>query len=228
MARYDVNKMVEKIIDKIQDGDDSDLVSEDNVIDALNQCNVDIATEIDVKELATVAQVTLTAGLNSVALPLDFLPKRDNLTHCYNHTTNNHVKVYASRRLLDRKIATMGQAGNIVAVASDFPNVYYQKSPSTNQTVDLYYHAIPDDLEAGGIFPSYIPSNYVYTLFLHYVCAQFYDFIEDGIEGEKVNTLYHSDMYDKTIKKFRAFIGPDPDEPFIPNHPNPNFDFENF
>ena len=219
MARLNINDIVTKVIRKVRDGQHTTLVTKKN------QCNVDIATEISVKELAVVSEVTFTANENLVALPSDFLNKRGSLSKAYNHTINEHIKVYDSRRLLDHRTSIMGQGGNVLAIASDFPNVYYQYSPPSNQVVDLYYFAVPDDVISGSEFPNYIPNNYIYKLFFHYVCGYLFDYIEDGVRGEKVNTLFHNDKYDIELKKFKNFIGPDPDDPFIPRSYNPGFDF---
>lgn len=228
MARLTVERLIEKIILKIQDGDESDYVTPDTVMEELDQCNVDIATEVNIKELATVSEVTLAAGQNSVSLPSDFLNKQKSLSQGYNKSTNEHLKVYASRRLVDRRFRGISITGNAMIICDDFPNLYYQCSPSSDQLIDIYHFAVPNDLSENGNFPNYIPNNYIYRLYFHYACAQLFDYLEDGEEGEKVNTLYHEDKYSKNLKAFKAFIGPDPDDPFVIESPNISFNFEDY
>lgn len=217
MARMTVEQLIERVLFKVEDGN----FSEDDVLLSLDQCALDIATNCDIKQLATVSELTVVGGTNTIALPSDFCKE---LTYGYNKTSNHPVKVYDSRVLLDKAISTIGTKGNIRHIADDNPDLYCQYTPTNDQVLDIYYHKNPDDLALDGQFPMWVPSNYIYKLFYHYSVAQLFDIIEDGIEGEKVNTLYHEDRYQEELKKFKLYNGDHPDAPFVPHH-NQNFDF---
>ena len=195
------------------------------MLDVINQCNVDIASDIDIKELATVDTVTFTAGSNTVALPSDF---HKNLDFGKNTSTNRNLIVIDSRRLIDRNIEKTTRTGNVMVACNDFPNIYYQYSPSSDQTGSMYYHKLPTDLTLTSEFPAYIPTGQVFRIFNNYILAQMYDVIEDGVEGEKVNTLHHMDQYTKALADFKLFIGPDPDLPDNMDKQNLFFDFKNY
>lgn len=218
ITKLTVDDIIERVLKKV----DNDDFTEEDALAALNQCNVHIATEIYIKELFTVSEVTIAANTNSVALPDDFLRE---FKFAYNKTISEQIKVYDSRRLLDRKLRGSRTSGNVRYACNDYPNIFVKYTPASDNILDIYYCAIPDDLEEGGEFPGYIPNNYIYNLYFNYACARLWDFVEEGMEGEKVNTLYHDDQADEHLKKLILFIGPDPDEPFMPDGVNHHFDF---
>lgn len=222
MARLTVAKIIEKVSIKMQD--DSPGLDEDSILDALDQCNLDIATELDIKELATVSEINLPADLNSTDMPVDFCK---NLVLAYNKTTSDPIKVYDSRRLMHRASPDAPTGGNVMAICADGTQLYYRQTPPTDQIAELYYHRNPDDLIKKGDFPLYIPGNYIQKLYFHYAVGQLYDLKEDGRQGEKVNTLYHNDKYSENLAKFKLFMGGDPDKPFMPDN-DPNFDFNDY
>jgi len=194
----------------------------DFILAVLNQCNADIASRIDFKELATVDTITFTAGENTISLPSDF---HKNLDFGRNTTTNRSITVLDSRRIIDRQMDRIDRTGNVILVALDYPNIYFQYSPSANQAGTIYYHRLPTDLTLDGIFPAYIPAGLTFRIFYNYTIGEMYDVIEDGVEGEKVNTMYHRDQYDKAAAELALFIGPDPDLPRRLDKNNTFFDF---
>jgi hypothetical protein len=212
-----VDNIIDRVVQKIQE----ESIDVDFILEALNQCNVHIATVIDIKELSTVSETTLLAGANVVPLPTGFHKK---LVFAYNKTTNERVRVYDSRRLVDRKLSITGTTGNVISLCNDFPNIYYQYKPSSNQLVDVYYHKLPSNLIEGGLFPAYVPDSHVYRVFFNYVVSQCYDFLEDGMEGDKVNTTHHNTKFETALNELKLFIGPDPDHPDM-MMPNGCFDF---
>lgn len=218
-----VAKMVDRILNKIDD----DSYDNDDVLDSLNRCAIHIASVITIKELATVGTVTAGAGDNTVSLPSDF---QKNLVHAYNKTTGERIEVRKSRRLVDRYSDNPNTSGNVVVVCNDYPNLYFKNSPSSDQEIDLYYHRKPDEITfEDNIFPPYIPESHVFKLFYNYALNELYDEIEDGIDGEKVNTKWHESKFEKFLLELDVLIiGPDPDEAYQPLSTNPNFDFEDF
>lgn len=205
MAKETVAEVVIRVLRKIQE----DAITAADVVTALNICNVDIASRILITDLAAVSEVTFIADQNTIALPDDY---HRNLSHGYNKTTSSSVMVRDSRRLIDKNINILDMTGNVLIIAPDNRNLYYQKVPPSNQEGYIYYHRLPDDLTISGNFPDYIQHNFVHSLYFHYASYYLYDnYLEDGKEGEKVNTLYHEDKYEEGIDNLIKFIGPDPD-----------------
>ena len=219
MARLTVADLIERIGLKINRID----MGENFILSIFNQCNVDIASRINFKELATVSEVTFATGENSVLLPSDF---HKNLDYGKNITTGRNLTVKYSRRVVDRIIGKMGKSGNVFIIANDYPDIYYQYSPLSDQIGQIYYHGLPTDLTLRSEFPAYIPSGFVFRIYYNYTLSQMYDVIEDGAEGEKVNTLHHMDHYEKAMEELTLFIGPDPDVPDNLSKYNQSFDFD--
>lgn len=223
MAKMTVDQLIDRVLFKISD---DDFVAAD-VLSAMDQCLVDIATILDIKQLATVSAVTALANQNAINLPDDYCKK---LVYAYNKTTNNPIKVLSSRNTIDKNIGIRVTGGNVKYIAEEGSELYYQYKPSANQLLDVYYHRLPDDLEIGGEFPAWIPGNFVYKLFYNYSVNQLWDIKEEGIVGQgieqsKINTLFHQSEYNKALESFRVFIGPDPGHPYVPDS-NVDFNFD--
>jgi hypothetical protein len=224
MAKMTVDNVIDRVLQKIQD----DGIDSDFILEAFNQCNVHLATVVDIKELATVSEVIFLAGVNEIPLPDDF---HKNFTMGYNDSVDCKLAVFESRRVLDYRTRGLSNSGNVIAVCNDSPNIYYKCSPSVDQNGRIYYHRLPIDLAEGGSFPPYIPNGSVYRLFFHYTVSQCYDFIEDGIDGgpedKKTNTIYHDSKFKEALKEFISFVGPDPNNAYD-SRSNQKFDFDCF
>jgi len=221
MARLTVSDIVTRVQMKVTDS----RIDGPFILSIVNQCNVDIASVIDVKELATTDDVTFLSGQNEISLPSNFHKK---LIFAKNTTTNYNLTVKDDRRLVDRQMEKIDRTGNVIIICNDFPNIYYQYDPPSDQDGKIYYHKLPTDLELADGFPAYIPSGLVFRLYYNYVLSQVYDIGEDGLEGEKINTLYHDSQYNKALGDLKLFIGPDPDLPDNLNKNNHFFDFNDY
>jgi hypothetical protein len=222
MAIVTVDELSSKVLQKVQDDD----IDSDFVLQSFNQCLVHIATVINVNSLATVTEVTFTAGGSIVPLPSDF---HKNFVFGFNKTTNTDVIVVESRRILDRNIfGKKTYSGNVITACTDYPNIYYQYSPSSDQLIDVYYHKLPTELVDGGNFPSYIPWSHLHKLFFNFAASAAYDIIEDGIDGgpdsKKTNTMYHDIKFKEALEEIKLFFGPDADIAYG-QRGNPRFDF---
>ncbi len=220
MAPPTVETVIKRVLKKIPR---TNIVSDD-VLEIINECLVDIASIIDIPQLATTEEATMVAGENLVTMDSSFHKK---LSFAWNKTLNQKIRVYDSKRIIDNKLSTMGTSGNVIMMAPNFPDIYFQYSPASDQIATIYFHRLPDELEDNSIFPTYIPSNFIHGLFFNYSLERLYSSIEDGFEGEKVNTLHYQDKYDDYIKKYKLFLGPDPDEVTMQEPPTEGFDFSN-
>ncbi|RLD19324.1 MAG: hypothetical protein DRI71_11955, partial [Bacteroidetes bacterium] len=142
MAKLTVDEVIASVLNKVDEGS---FVAAD-VIKTLNQCNVHIATELYIKELSTVSEITISADANTASLPSDFLR---GFVFAYNSTIGRPVKVYDSRRLVDRKLRGIRTSGDVRYACNDYPNVYVAYAPAGDQLLDIYYCKLPTDLEIG-------------------------------------------------------------------------------
>lgn len=86
---------------------------------------------------------------------------------------------------------TMVEEGAVEAVALEGSTLWYQKIPLSAETLLLLYFQNPSTLVGGGDSPGDIPEHLHRKLLVHGAAYMMFDQIEDGIEGEKVNTVHH-------------------------------------
>lgn len=84
------------------------------------------------------------------------------------------------------------QAGAVEGVALEGTILWYQKIPAAPQTLTFVYYQNPTILSTPSSTPPVdIPEGLHRSLFVNGTAFYIYDMIEDGVEGEKVNTKSH-------------------------------------
>lgn len=121
--------------------------------------------------------------------------------------------IYADLESLILEYPTLDQEGNIEAVALDGNTLWYQKIPTTETPLTVVYFRDPAPLVKDSDIPSDTPSHLHRHLYVHGAAYLIYDQIEDGIDGEKVNTANHRwQSFDENnklsgITKLREWLG---------------------
>ena len=84
--------------------------------------------------------------------------------------------------------------------------LWYWPTPITAQTLTFLGYAAPEPLTANDE-PLYIPELLQYRILVHGASKYVFAKIEDGIDGQKVNTLWSEDEYKKGMLDLFAHIG---------------------
>ena len=123
----------------------------------------------------------------------------------------NEPRIYPDlERFLDDY--TMDNVGEVQAVCLEGSVLWYQKIPSTPETLTILYFKNPSPLSQDGDEPSDFPAHIHRKLFVHGTAYIIFDQIEDGVEGDKVNTVSHffhsfsSKNPDSGINKLREWL----------------------
>lgn len=203
MATQTVDTLVTRVLGIAQEPS----YSAADVIELLYEGLVYSASRIYFPDLEQVGTVSTSTSTNIVALPSDYLKGLHRCTY-----GNTQIKVYDNQRMLDRVLSAFNASGNVVGVAPRGRYLYYQNIPATSVDLVLHYIKMPDILEAGGNCPDYLPSGLAAPLLKHYALWKIFEAIEDGVEGEKVNTKYHEDEYEKALANLFLHFGPEPRE----------------
>jgi hypothetical protein len=149
-----------------------------------------------------------TGTLNYVAVP-DY--QRD-LRYCHSMTQNREVKVFGSTTLLFREFAFLNQPGLVVGVAPQGSNLFYQRIPSSPETLQLHYWAKPPvytlDQE-----PACIPEHLQEDLLVNFAAWKLYARIEDWTDGAKPNTDHFKNEYGEGVAMLLQFLGPEQSKP---------------
>ncbi len=100
------------------------------------------------------------------------------------------IAIYPTLELMASDyVGNWDAAGEVEAVCLEGNILWYQKIPAAAESLMLILYENPDELEDDDDEPSTLP-EYLHKLLLVNGAAHFiYNEIEDGIEGEKVNTV---------------------------------------
>ena len=109
------------------------------------------------------------------------------LRKCLN-SIGNEIEIYPNLDLLLLDYAPLTSEGEVEAVALEGTVLWYQKIPVSPETLTLLYYQNPVDLVADSDEPADFPEFIQKLLFVHGAAYMIFDQIEDGAEGEKLNT----------------------------------------
>lgn len=98
------------------------------------------------------------------------------------------IEIFSDLALLMDEYPTMNEEGEVEAVALEGSTLWYQDIPAEAETLTCLYYKNPAVLSLDTESPSDFPEHLHRHLFVHGAAHIIYDQIEDGIEGEKVNT----------------------------------------
>jgi hypothetical protein len=110
--------------------------------------------------------------------------------------SNMDVSIYPNlQMLMDEYVSEdypdLTEAGDLEAVALEGSTLWYQYVPAAEVTVTMLGYQNPPELEDSADIPSDFPSHLHRPLFVNGAAWLIFDQIEDGLEGEKVNTQAH-------------------------------------
>ncbi len=95
--------------------------------------------------------------------------------------------------------------GDLEAVAQEGDVLYYYKTPATATSLVIIYYRTPTTMAADGDTPSYLPDLLHRDLIVNKSSAIIFDHIEEGMEGDKVNTRSCLAQYEIAKAKLSAW-----------------------
>jgi hypothetical protein len=200
-------QLIAEVADIVQDSS----YSNEAILHCLNRGQVAVAGAILLPGLADgYGTVTTSVSEYSVALPADF---HRELFHA--QVDGLPVKVYRNMGVMIHDLEKItAQAGQLVAVCPNAGNLLYQKVPSTAREVELFYYRLPtamddedDNSRPDGLsMQAGVALEHFGFALVHYAAALIFDRIEDGIEGQKVNTLSHREQYAGRLEEMRLHV----------------------
>lgn len=129
--------------------------------------------------------------------------------------SGNKIKIYQSFMKFMDDYQGLTKNGTVEAVALKGNTLYYQGVPSAAQTLTLWYYMTPTPLTTEASTPSCLPDWLHYRLLVNYAAMEIFSKIEDGIDGAKVNTAYHTNEYQLALTDLHRFIGTADKEPIF-------------
>lgn len=199
-----INNEVEKIV---QDASFSLL----DTISYINKALKEISGFILLPKLLE-TETTIDTVLDTAyaSLPDNF---QRNLHYCYSNTTNRKIRIYKDVRLLYRQFSQLDLGGQVVGVAVKGRSFYYQRIPTTVETLRVHYYKYPTVITDETDQPDCLPEFLVRPLLVNYVAKEIYSLIEDGEDGQKTNTMYYKAKFVEAMAELNRYVGPEPREP---------------
>jgi len=85
------------------------------------------------------------------------------------------------------------------------------------EVLTVHFYKAPDTLTADADTPSEIPAVLHRKLIVGYVCREIFNKIEDGTEGQKINTKYYAGEYYSGLNDLEVLVGVDDDPDYYDN-----------
>ena len=150
-----------------------------------------VAHELRLPGLLATADVTLVTTDYKVPLPVDWLKEIVSATPPVGHPP---VCVVLSTRAMEEWYGQLWTySGDVETVCAENGTLYYQHIPRSSMVLKIRYFRKPDPLALDTASPdAYIPDELQEDLLVSFAAANAWSMLEDGIDGDKVNTSYHA------------------------------------
>jgi len=196
-------ELIEEISDTVLD----DRYDDDAIIKLLNKANLYVASVAFLPDLETSATVTTLAGLSSVPLPEDFHRNLFNVSAADPIANSGKIKLFGSvAAMVPQFRGTLDKVGTrVVAAARYRKELTYALIPETPEVLNIRYYRVPAIMETDLDEPEGIPDAF-HDILIHRVCYNLFSKIEDGTEGDKVNTKFHYGQMTSLMESLTLFI----------------------
>lgn len=198
-----------EIYDAVQDKIDDTSYTQADVMKIANKGRLWIASQVLLPALQTDGTVTTVADTAYVALPTDYMR---NLTQCYSTTNERWIKVWEDLRLFLRCFTKLDQTGYVIGVSIRGDYLHYQYVPDDDdydlETLKLWYYKHPTPFTVVGDKPTELHAALAEDLVAEWCIKEIFDEIEDGLEGQKVNTIYHTGKFNQHFSALKKLYGP--------------------
>jgi len=190
-------KSASKLIDDILTEVDDPSFTRPTVLGHLNSCNVELADKILLPDLADGSgTITTLVDDNKVDVPATF---HRNIYLAQN-TDGTAISVYLSLPLMIGQLGavTLG-LGTVLSLCQIGKSIYYQKVPSSATDISIMFYRTPVAMaDETDEYPDGLSNNQSFEeCFFHYGCWKLFKTIEQGVEGNKTDTLFHEQEYKK-------------------------------
>lgn len=167
---------------------------ETSIVELLNDCAGAVSRRFIIPSLDATATVTALSTGPSVSLPVDF---QRNLYFCDDGTSFNDIEVCNSKDQLARYYAPglTKKATLIRGVAAVRPVIYYAPIPIADTALTLRYQKKPPAITLSTELDDHILPYGFTDIWENYVLWKLFAKIEQGMEGQKVDTNYYMNLF---------------------------------
>lgn len=175
---------------------------DDTYIDAaLNRALIEVTGKMTLPTLVVSATVTISANGTITAMPTDFY---HDLIWGWNVSTSSSLTIEMNRNRLQERFSDGFTGSEITHIAQDNFQLYNWPMVAEDTDVALRYYSEPAAVSSADATISCLPELYQDVLVYH-VVAMVYEMIEDGVEGQKVNTQFYTQKYNMRLEELKNF-----------------------
>ena len=151
-----------------------------------------VYTDIDTGNTVEPTDTSFVAAAANVPMPANF---QRNLQYAVN-SDGVEIDIYNSMSSQGLVQAVM-EAGNIL---------YYQGIPTTGSTITLHFYRFPVDMSESTDTPDGIPLHLQVPLLVNYAAKEVFKLIEDGVEGDGVNTARYQGLFLQAMRTLELSV----------------------
>jgi hypothetical protein len=166
-----------------------------------------ITTQVGTFESETITTGTATASIASdstAALYYTSMPSNFSGKLLYIGKDDRDINQHNLQELVEL-FPDMDTEGNVTDVAVEGSTLYYQGIPTTAETLVIIYRKNPTEMTSNTDEPDGIPELLHRKIIVCGAAMNIWNEIEDGIEGQKINTAVEKQFYDEGIALFHGF-----------------------
>lgn len=168
----------------------------------INEAVQNIAEEVKFPELKQVTSVTTSTSLAYVNMPTGFSSRLK-----YAGNSDGEYKVLdGGVEELIRLYPTLAETGDIKHLTLEGSVLYYQPIPTVATTITCIGYHRPATLVGDADTPSFIPDWLHRESIVNTAAVLAYNSIEDGVDGDKINTKVFESLAKVGLDKVRAYI----------------------
>lgn len=193
----------EDLIDEVQIivVDDSDSVV-DAIPKRINEALFEAVEAADIPEFKKVGIVTTIIDQAWTTMPSGFNGK---LLFVGNDSTSLAIAEGGVQQLMETS-PLLDESGPVHTVAVEGTTLYYQGIPDAATVLPILYRVFPTAFSASNdVVPDCIPPHLQTSVLVHSAAAKIFNTIEDGVEGEKVNTNAQLYLHNGYLEQLKAF-----------------------
>jgi hypothetical protein len=169
----------------------------------LNDAYKAAVNDVHVPDLKSFTTVNSVVGKSYTSLP-------DGVIGRVLYIGNSNGRFTLARRGLVELIEDdpgLTSLGSVWKIAQEGKVLWYISQPETVETFYVLLYKEPAELVADNSVPSVLPSLLHRQLLVYKATSILYNIIEEGVEGEKVNTISYENLYQKDgVEKLREWL----------------------
>ena len=180
---------------------------DDSIIGYINQAIVQASGEVNLPDLKRVGVATTVNDLMYTSLA--GLPNGFNgrLSKLLDQSIVRYASLEVMLTAIQAQQRELTENGAVEMVALEGKTLWYFPIPKPIQNITCVLFSDPPALVGPEDEPVFLPSTCHRNICIYGAAMMHYTKIEDGIEGDKVNTLHYATLYATGIQQLREWIG---------------------